>query len=95
MDTFTIVYYNSFCKVSQQLSNNNACVGRGFCGNLCEMPNEKGVQKRTMEHVVNRMLKLRGLVVALFLAIPFWKSKLARRPAAVAAPAKKEADVDA
>ena len=38
---------------------------------------------------------LTALVVALFLAIPFWKSKLARRPAAVAAPAKKEADVDA
>ena len=33
------------------------------------MPNEKGVQKRTMERVVNRMLKLRGLVVALFLAM--------------------------
>ena len=38
---------------------------------------------------------LTALVVALFLAIPFWKSKLARRPASVAAPAKKEADVDA
>ena len=38
---------------------------------------------------------LTALVVALFLAIPFWKSKLARRPAAAAAPAKKEADVDA